>query len=299
MAEHSTEVKRILPSIGITIVVLAVVGLFTVAGVCFFATKNLLSGFSSKQSFEKKIFPVVIFDPATFEDPTTLREIDLMLYSMWSALLSDNRKNYAYDEIQGMTTVPASELDRECFRLFGSAVTLSHKSFSDYENYYEYDEKTNSYKVPTINMATFYYPRVEEILSRGSNVYLKVGYVAPNGVADITFDGSVKEKEPTKYMLYELHSENSGYFIYAIRKMASKNDEVIISGGFQPEVGSILDTLRNPVKEDTGTDVYIPPAEDASQKELSSEIQGFTPKNSITGIYDIPLPQPENIEIKG
>ena len=82
------------------------------AGVCFFATKNLLSGFSSKQSFEKKIFPVVIFDPATFEDPTTLREIDLMLYSMWSALLSDNRKNYAYDEIQGMTTVPASELDK-------------------------------------------------------------------------------------------------------------------------------------------------------------------------------------------
>ena len=129
-------------------------------------------------------------------------------------------------------------------------------------------------------MATFYYPRVEEILSRGSNVYLKVGYVAPNGVTDITFDGSVKEKEPTKYMLYELHSENSGYFIYAIRKMASKNDEVVISGGFQPEVGSILDTLRNPVKEDTGTDVYRPPRRMPRRRSLARKYRALLPKTA-------------------
>ena len=210
--------NRFAAPIGGIFIILCLVGLVTVVMLCFNLTRDILDNSGKKHEYERMLLPVVMFDPAPFEDPVNFDSLSLLQSSIWATLLGENRDNYEQDD-NLMLVVPASDVDVTAYNLFGPDVTLSHGSFGDYEISYLYDESTKSYHVPVDVMTPSYTPQVEEIDKQGSVLRLRVGYVPPSSVMDITFTekGITNSTTPVKYMTYELHEGRNGYYLYAVR----------------------------------------------------------------------------------
>ena len=163
--------------IGGFFVLLAVIGLITVIVFGVRATENLIDNSKQKKEFENIILPVLMFDPVPFEDPNEMGDLALLRSSIWSAIIDNNEKYVIGDG--NMVSVPKSDVDVACNKLFGSSVTLKHQSFEDYLSIYSFDEETQTYYVP-VDATVLYTPQVEEITRNGDVFELTVGYLAPD-----------------------------------------------------------------------------------------------------------------------
>lgn len=217
MATKNNRASRYAAPIGGVFIILCVIGFFSLLGSCFQFTRSLLDNSGAKLDYEKKLLPVVMFDPPPFENPASMRPVDLLTYSVWAAVLGDKRDTYEYDDNAAMV-IPASDVDMAAYNLFGPGIGLTHSSFGDYEITYLYNEDTKSYHVPVSAMTGYYTPRVEEIVKKGDIVELRVGYIPPASVLNLDLTGKGEtEQVPQKYMTYELRQDKKNYFLFAIR----------------------------------------------------------------------------------
>lgn len=205
-------------TVGAVLIALAVLGTISLCSILINLGARVLDNTSQKEAFEWKIYPLLMFDPATFEDPSQLEEVFVLKTSLWSTLL-ENRTKYAYDD-NGMLLVPASDLDVAAKRLYGSAVVLKHQTFSEgYDFFYLFDEETNTYSVPIMGQTAGYAPKVVDISKNGNLYTLIVGYVAPTTLWNVSEDGS-KESVPDKYLYYDLEKLDGGnYIIKSVRRI--------------------------------------------------------------------------------
>ena len=198
-------------TIGAVLIALAVIGTLSVCSILINLGARVLDNSRQKESFEWKIYPLLMLDPAVFEDPNQLDKEVILKSALWSTLL-ENRTKYEYDE-NGMLLVPASDLDVAAKKLYGSKVSLEHKTFSEgYDFFYLYDEETNRYSVPIMGQTASYVPKVIEIDKNGDIYTLIVGYVAPTTLWNVSEDGS-SESVPDKYLYYDLEKIDRGSFI--------------------------------------------------------------------------------------
>ena len=205
-------------TIGAVLIGLAIIGSIALCSVLVNLGARVLDNTRQKEAFEWKIYPLLMFDPTTFEEPSQLDEVFVLKTALWSTLL-ENRTKYAYDE-NGMLLVPASDLDVAAKSLYGDAVALNHQTFSEgYEFFYIYSEETNTYSVPISGQSAAYVPKVVEISREGDVYTLIVGYVAPTTLWNVSEDGS-SESVPDKYLYYDLlKTENGGYIIKSVRRI--------------------------------------------------------------------------------
>ena len=134
---------RYVAAVGAALIVLDLVGSISVVSFLVNFTGRLIENTSQKERFEWKVYPLLMLDPATFDDPNQLDEVFILKTALWSTLL-ENRSVYSYNE-NGLLVVPASDLDVAAKKLYGSGVTLKHQTFSEgYEYFYVYDEETNT-----------------------------------------------------------------------------------------------------------------------------------------------------------
>ena len=199
-------------AIGAVLIALAIVGAISVVSLGVRLVGRVLDNTDQKEAFEWKIYPVLMLDPATFDDPAKLDEVFLLKTAMWSTLL-ENRNIYTYDG-NGMLIVPASDLDVAAKKLYGDAVTLKHQTYvEEYEYYYIYNESTNSYSVPVSSQTAGYTPKVAKITKNGDIYTLIVGYVEPTTLWNVSENGASTESVPSKYLYYDLQRVKGGNFI--------------------------------------------------------------------------------------
>ena len=205
-------------TVGAVLIGLAIIGSIALFSGLINLGARVLDNTRQKEAFEWKIYPLLMFDPTTFEEPGQLDEVFVLKTALWSTLL-ENRTKYAYDE-NGMLLVPASDLDVAAKSLYGDAVTLNHQTFSEgYEFFYIFNEETNAYSVPISGQSAAYVPKVVEINREGDVYTLIVGYVAPTTLWNVSEDGS-SESVPDKYLYYDLiKTENGGYIIKSVRRI--------------------------------------------------------------------------------
>ena len=199
-------------AIGAALIVLAIVGAISVISLGVRFVGRILDNTDQKEAFEWKIYPILMLDPATFDDPSKLDEFFLLKTAMWSTLL-ENRSIYTYDE-NGMLLVPASDLDVAAKKLYGDAVTLVHQTYvEEYEYYYIYDPDTNTYSVPISSQTAGYTPKVAKIMKNGDIYTLIVGYVEPTTLWNLSEHGASTESVPSKYLYSDLQKVKGGNFI--------------------------------------------------------------------------------------
>lgn len=210
--------RRYVAPIGGIFIILCLIGLIAVIAACFNFTRDILNNASRKHEYEWMLLPVVMFDPPPFEDAVNFDGLSLLQSSIWATLLVEGRDKYEQDD-NFMLVVPASDVDVTASNLFGPNVVLNHGSFGDFEISYVYDENTRSYHVPVDVITPSYTPSVEKITRKGDTLLLRVGYIPPSSVMDITFtdEGITNSTTPVKYMNYELHRGRNGYYIYAVQ----------------------------------------------------------------------------------
>lgn len=202
--------------LGYGIFALALIGSLAVLTGAYRLLNSILDNTKEVEKYQNYLRPVVMFDPVPFSTPENADPNFVLQAAMWSALLGENRNNYAYDDI-GLVIVPASDLDVEAAKLFGPKIKLTHRTFDDYEASYLYEHDIKAYHVPIVQKVS-YSPKVEKIVKKGNSIVLTVGYVPPANIwtTDITKDTNTVA--PDKYMNYEIvKDKKSGDYIKAVR----------------------------------------------------------------------------------
>ena len=206
-------------TIGAVLIVLSLVGAIVLVSLLIRFGIRLADNTKQKEAFEWKIYPLLMLDPATFDDPSQLDDVFLLKTALWSTLL-EHRTTYSYNE-NGLLLVPASDLDVAAKKLYGDAVTLKHQTFSEgYEFFYIYDGDANTYQVPVSGQTAGYTPKVIKIMKDGDRYTLIVGYVAPTTLWMMSEDGSSSESVPDKYLYYDLQKlSRDSYIIKSVRNI--------------------------------------------------------------------------------
>ena len=210
--------------VGLAVIVLAVIGFISVILGGFRLGGRVIDNTKEKEMFAWKIYPLMIFDPAAFDDPNQLDGVFLLKTALWKTLL-ENRMKYSYND-DGMLVVPVSDLNVAAKSLYGDTVKLNHQTFSEgYEYYYIYDESVSAYLVPVMGQTAEYAPEVVKISRTEGTYTLLVGYATPSTLWNMDTEGNLGETAPTKYMYYDLKKlGRDSYIITAVREVPA--DEV-------------------------------------------------------------------------
>lgn len=209
------KLNRYAAPVGVVVLIFAVIGVISVIVGSINFTRGILDNTKEKQKFERLIRPIVMLDPPEIESPQNLDPLMLLESSIWSALQDMDRDAYTYDDI-GRIMVPQTDVDLAASKLYGSQIQLEHKSFSDYDVNYIYDDQLSLYYVPTQVNFLVYSPRVEKISKKGDVLQLRVGYIPPTSWT-MDFDGNKYEPPAEKYRIYEMKKEKGNYVLVAIR----------------------------------------------------------------------------------
>ena len=207
--------RRYAAPIGAGFALLALVGLIMVVIGSIRLTASVLDNTGERLRIEHTIRPIVMFDPAPFERAVDIDEVQLLFYSVWSALINND---YSYNE-RNELLVPASDLNVQARAMFGPDITLHHRSFGEFEYTFYFDEERQVYIVPTQILLYTYSPRVIYIEQVGDLFHALVGYVPPVGTSPLSIRHHT-DPDPEKYMIYVLRRTGQSYQVVAVRDVA-------------------------------------------------------------------------------
>lgn len=174
--------------LGFVIILLTVVGFFTlVAG----GTKlfyRLTDKTADKQMYATMLNPVVMLDPPNFDSPAKLNQSFVLQTSLWSIVLEGDLSGFNTDE-SGRILIPVADLEVKCKELYGGLATIPRISLTadgevvtdtninDYSTViFEYLADYDSFAMPVMGEIGSYYPTVEAIDKDGDYLYLTVAY---------------------------------------------------------------------------------------------------------------------------
>lgn len=191
--------------------------IFSVVGVTQAIGKFAVDN-SESEKIERFLTPVVMFDPAPFEDAGQLDKTLLLRTSLWATLLNTDTEKYATDDL-GNLIVPASDIEVYAAKLFGKSITLEHQTLKTNSGgeQFVYDESIKSYHVPPVGESNLPTPKVIKIIRSGDIYQVTVGYVPPGSSWGMFTDGKKQEPRPEKYKLYELKKSGKDYQILSLK----------------------------------------------------------------------------------
>lgn len=197
-------------TVGIIVIILSVIGLVSVISFTAGKISDVVNNTKQKNEFSRIIYPLVICDPAPFDNVSRLNEDTIVTAACWEIILSGDTDRYTKDF--DYITVPAADIEQAAAELFGEGLTIHHTSIinSDIQFYYSPDK--DSYRIPYDPKYFSYSPTVDEISKNGSTYTVEVGYISPTPTWF-----SVGEASPEKYMIYTLEKNTEGYIISSVK----------------------------------------------------------------------------------
>ena len=202
---------------GAVFLLLAFVGVISIASVIVGQIRKLTNDDAQKAEFARIIAPLVALDPAPFEGPEKAKAELLEEASIRAVISNENTSKYIRT-MQGQILIPVLDVDRYYTKLFGSGSLPRHATFSDGDTTFEYDQDSKCYIVPFSDLSGTYYPRISKIDSSGSTRTLTVEYLSYADQGNvITVPGDNSGQRVVKTMEYILLKESGEYHIYSVR----------------------------------------------------------------------------------
>lgn len=200
--------------IGIIVLLFAVFGI--VCAVIFGINKISALSNKSKQKaeYEKFLTPVVMNDPAEFDDVSKADMSQLLEASIW-AVISEDIKSTQFEYSDEGMLIPQKDVEDSFKTLFGDEVKPEHQNAGEL---FSYDETKNSYVAPITGVMPTYIPKVYDISKKSNIIYLTVGYLRSEDWETDT-DGKMVEPQPSKYVKVSLGKKDKKYYIMSIKDM--------------------------------------------------------------------------------
>lgn len=217
--EHAKKKSPLNFIVGLVVVFLVIVGIFSIIG---FIGNRIGDSISEKNEakyteYEEFIAPVIMNDPDTFDDITKADMQQLLSIAIWSVLSSGaDPESYEYSD-SGML-IPQSEIEEMFVSLFGNEVAVRHSTVDGGEGVeFKYSEKKSCYVIPITGITPIYTPNVVDAVEKSSSIILTVGYLASaEWVQDS--QGNIVPPEPGKYMTVTLNKNSDGsYYVRSIQ----------------------------------------------------------------------------------
>ena len=173
-----------------------------------------------REQFRTMLRPVVMNDPATFDDVSLANPDELLSIAIWNILLQ-NPDPDRYDFADGQMLLPQTEVEESLQSLFGTDVSVKHTTVDGGGVTFSYAEKKRCYTIPITGITPIYSPRIDDMTVSGDRVVLTVGYLSGEDVTQ-NENGELVLPEPAKRMRITLRrgAENQ-LFISAIQDIYS------------------------------------------------------------------------------
>ena len=218
-AKHKKGTRKWAFPLGLLIAVLALVGVVTVLVAGVSAIRGVVEKSRNFDEYNTLLAPVVMNDPAAFDDLTQADPEQLLDITIWSILRSGlSPDQYDYDD-NGMV-IPEADVTAEFARLFGTEVAPQHGTVEGYGYTFAYDATQQTYSIPLTGVVPTYTPRVVDKETRGDTIVLTVGYIGGDQWAQDE-QGNMVAPEPDKYMRVTLREGENGYYISALQNTAA------------------------------------------------------------------------------
>ncbi len=208
--------KRLYAVLGVIFAVLACIGLVTVIAKSIGFFGNFTSGNSKKDGFADVIYPTVIMDIESFDDPSQLTSDQVITAAIWSMIMSDGTMDQ-YEKTFDVVKVPAVDVESYAVKLFGDNLPeLTHTTVGPAESRFYYNDETKSYNVPITPVTFTYSPEIKSVTKNGNDYTLVVDYIdeLPEWLP----------KTSSKSVQYTLVDTNEGYTIKAMKVLSESNN---------------------------------------------------------------------------
>lgn len=204
--------------LGIVISLLAIVGLYSTVVFTVDVIKDFADNTQQKNEFARFVYPIVICDPAPFNQTVKLRSETLITAAIWDIILYEDKSKYEADF--DMIIVPELDVEQHGTKLFGTGLSFEHQSIIGVEVQFYYDESIKSYRIPSNPKHFTYSPYIEDITRVGERYTLTVGYVSPTP-AWLTLT-SEEEPSPEKYVEYIVSKRGNEMTLVSIQESDKK-----------------------------------------------------------------------------
>jgi len=208
--------KRLYAVLGVIFAILACIGLVTVISKSIGFFGNFTSGNSKKDGFADVIYPTVIMDIESFDDPSQLTSDQVITAAIWSMIMSDGTMDQ-YEKTFDVVKVPAVDVESYAVKLFGDNLPeLTHTTVGPAESRFYYNDETKSYNVPVTPVTFTYSPEIKSVTKNGNDYTLVVDYIdeLPEWLP----------KTSSKSVQYTLVDTNEGYTIKAMKVLSESNN---------------------------------------------------------------------------
>lgn len=200
--------------LGALMMILAVIGLISTIGFTVDKFKAFADNTQQKTEFARFIYPVVICDPAPFDQTVKLRSDTVITAAIWDIILYEDKSKYDADF--DMIIVPELDVEQHAAKLFGQGLSIKHQSILGADVQFYYNEDIKSYRIPANPKYFTYSPYIEEITRVGESYTVTVGYVSPTPAwLTLTSDESPK---PEKYVNYVVSKRGDEYTLIGIQQ---------------------------------------------------------------------------------
>lgn len=219
--------------LGLLIILLVIAGVIAIVGAGVNGIKSIADKRETelKEEYQAFIAPLIMNDPAPFDDLSQADIGQLMEAAIWSLLRSGLEPDeYVYDE-SGYMLIPQADVEKQFVSLFGTEVEPQHETISGYGYEFAYDAATKTYRIPVTGIDQLYTAQIYDIEQKGSVTYLTVGYIA-SGQWWQDAQGNIVAPEPDKYMRITLRENGDGYYISALQ--AADPPETAVQPESQP-----------------------------------------------------------------
>ena len=208
--------KRLYTIFGIVFAVLACIGLITVVATSAKLFRTFTSGNSKKSGFAEQVYPAVIMDIESFDEPSQLTSDQVITAAIWSMIMSDGTLDQ-YERTFDVVRVPAVDVESYAVKLFGDNLPeITHTTVGPAESRFYYNEEKQSYNVPLTPVTFTYSPEIKSVTKSGSEYTVDVDYIdeLPEWLP----------KTSSKSVQFKLTETSDGYQIKSMKVISENNN---------------------------------------------------------------------------
>lgn len=274
-------------ALGAAALLLALIGLLTVAGWLWSALCSVLDDSGRRQEYADRLYGMVMLDPLPFDDVQAVDPGVFKQAAIWGTVYEAQKDGGTLDQYErdpdtGSAMIPKLEIDTYIANLLGPGYEVTDGSFATDQFVYQYNEEKQCYLVPVTSAVAQYTPQVERINNSGGQLRVTVGYVP---TASNSTSGEISLTAPTdpvKYMDYVFaRGENRTWYLTALQESEMQVEATptptptaAVSQDTQTMVESQLDSTMTDAANSAPAEDTAQPAEDAAAAEETPAEEG-------------------------
>lgn len=182
-------------------------------------TAAVVSNSPTNTKYGSYIAPVVMHDPPPFDDSSHLDANVKIAASIWRNIFQKGASTYKELDAEGLTLMPASDVQSACTELFGPNATINTIE-SVRGQFFSHTAGDDCFHISATSNAGSLVPHVDDIIEEDDALSLAVSYFSRDEKNLKAGDNKAAAPSPVKRMVYNLRLDEgtNKYYIHSVSR---------------------------------------------------------------------------------